>query len=182
MPIINIMVAGKIATNVTPDKRIICGNSDYTVVFDFDDEWSKENVHTARFVYRKSGKLQYTDIVFTGNTVAVPILTNTYAVQVGVYAGNLHTTTPAQIKCDSSILCDGGLPADPEPDVYAQIMELLSQSGGGTSFKTDETLTLKNGVLSVNTATEVEQDNTLPVTSAAVAATVGNIEVLLKTI
>lgn len=53
---------------------------------------------------------------------------------------------------------------------------------GGASFKTDETLSLKNGMLSVNRAFEVEQDNTLPITSAAVAATVGNIEVLLKTI
>lgn len=54
--------------------------------------------------------------------------------------------------------------------------------GGGTSFTTDETLTLENGVLSVNTADSVEQDNTLPITSAAVHTTVGNIEILLSTI
>lgn len=53
---------------------------------------------------------------------------------------------------------------------------------GGTSFTTDETLTLANGVLKVNTATEVAKDNTLPVTSAAVNVVVGNIEVLLETI
>ena len=52
----------------------------------------------------------------------------------------------------------------------------------GTKFTTDETLNLENGVLSVNTATGVEEDNTLPITSAAVAQTVGNIEILLKTI
>ena len=52
----------------------------------------------------------------------------------------------------------------------------------GTIFKTDETLSLENGILSVNTATDVEADNTLPITSAAVAETVGNIEILLKTI
>ena len=40
--------------------------------------------------------------------------------------------------------------------------------GGGITFETDETLTLANGILSVNTAKDVEQDNTLPVTSAAV--------------
>lgn len=39
-----------------------------------------------------------------------------------------------------------------------------------------------DGVLSVDTATAVEEDNTRPVTSAAVQTTVGNIEVLLKTI
>lgn len=51
-----------------------------------------------------------------------------------------------------------------------------------TGFETDETLTMENGILSVNTADAVEEDNTLPVTSAAVATQVGNIEVLLGTI
>lgn len=56
-------------------------------------------------------------------------------------------------------------------------------SGGGTSFTTDETLTLgADGVLRVNTTDQMEQDNTLPITSAGVFATVGNIEALLKTI
>lgn len=39
-----------------------------------------------------------------------------------------------------------------------------------------------DGVLSVDTATAVEGDNTRPITSAAVQTTVGNIEILLKTI
>lgn len=54
--------------------------------------------------------------------------------------------------------------------------------GGGVTFTTDETLTLSGGVLSVNTSKTVEADNTLPVTSAAVYTTVGNIEALLETI
>ena len=52
----------------------------------------------------------------------------------------------------------------------------------GVKFETDSTLTLKDGVLSVNTTDQMEQDNTLPITSAGVFATVGNIEALLKTI
>jgi hypothetical protein len=55
-------------------------------------------------------------------------------------------------------------------------------SGGNVDFRTDETLILKDGVLSVNTTNDMEQDNTLPITSAGVFATVGNIEALLKTI
>ena len=55
-------------------------------------------------------------------------------------------------------------------------------TGGNVDFKTDETLTLKNGILSVNTTNDMEQDNMLPITSAGVFATVGNIEALLKTI
>lgn len=52
----------------------------------------------------------------------------------------------------------------------------------GTKFIVDKTLTLADGILSVNTANGVEQDNTLPVTSAAVFAEVGNINALLETI
>ena len=53
---------------------------------------------------------------------------------------------------------------------------------GGVDFTTDETLTLENGILSVNRATDVEKDNTLPITSAAVYETVGNINALLASI
>lgn len=52
----------------------------------------------------------------------------------------------------------------------------------GTAFETDEPLSLKDGVLSINTADAVEKDNSLPVTSNAVYTMVGNIEALLKTI
>ena len=58
-----------------------------------------------------------------------------------------------------------------------------AMQNSGVNFTTDETLTLSaDGVLSVNTANVVEADNTLPVTSAAVQITVGNIDALLKTI
>ena len=51
-----------------------------------------------------------------------------------------------------------------------------------TTAVSDETIKIQNGVMSVNTAKSVEEDNNLPVTSAAVHTTVGNIEVLMKTI
>lgn len=60
--------------------------------------------------------------------------------------------------------------------------EAVDASSGGVQFTTDETLSLKDGVLSVNTAQEPEPDNTLPITSSAVHTTVGNIEILLQTI
>jgi hypothetical protein len=60
--------------------------------------------------------------------------------------------------------------------------EVQTVNTGGVSFKTDKTLKLENGILSVNTTDEMEKDNTLPITSAGVYATVGNIEALLKTI
>lgn len=194
MPYIKITVRDKVATG--DGSRIVCGNSDYMAVFSFDEEWAAYDVKTARFVY--PGR-EYIDVIFEGNTCPVPVLHNTIGVKVGVFAGELHTTTSAWFDCKKSVLCDsGGSPADPPPDVYAQILELLNKLDGdmgaaveeylkehpveGMKFETDETLTLENGILSVNTADKVEQDNTLPITSAAVHVTVGNIETLLGTI
>jgi lysophospholipase L1-like esterase len=111
---------------------IVCGNSDYTITFTFDAEWNSINTKTARFVFVQNGAVKYTDVVFTGNTVAVPILANTKEVRVGVYAGDLQTTAPARIPCEPSIRCGTGAPADPTPNQYDQIMELLKAGGGGT--------------------------------------------------
>lgn len=69
----------------------------------------------------------------------------------------------------------GELAADLQVEHYAAGGALYTIGHG---LKLDES----TNTLSVDTADEVEQDNTLPVTSAAVAATVGNIEVLLGTI
>jgi hypothetical protein len=105
VPEIKITVAGKIATNTTPGVVIVCGNKDYKVAFDLDDEWAAETARTARFVYYKNGQRLFKDVPFTGDTAAVPALSDIDFVMVGVYAGDLHTTTPAQVLCDRSILC-----------------------------------------------------------------------------
>lgn len=52
----------------------------------------------------------------------------------------------------------------------------------GVQFETDDTLILEDGILRVNTADKMEEDNTLPITSAAVFTEVGNINALLATI
>lgn len=50
-------------------------------------------------------------------------------------------------------------------------------------FTVDNTLTLsEDKVLRVNTTDVIEADNTLPITSASVHTSIGNIEVLLRTI
>lgn len=72
-----------------------------------------------------------------------------------------------------------------DPEKVEPIIEAYLEKNpiaGGVSFETDHTLTLQDGILSVNTIDSVEQDNTLPITSAGVYAAVGNIEALLKTI
>ena len=74
------------------------------------------------------------------------------------------------------------LETEDKSSLVAAINEVAKYTGGNVNFQTNETLTLKDGVLSVNTTDDMEQDNTLPITSAGVYATVGNIEALLKTI
>lgn len=111
MPEIRIGVENKVATNMTPGEVIVCGNSDYEVIFFFDEEWATELQKTARFSYVRDGRARYKDQPFEGSAVAVPVLSNVRQVTVGVYAGtpddpgDLHTTTPAAILCRLSALC-----------------------------------------------------------------------------
>ena len=74
-----------------------------------------------------------------------------------------------------------------DDDVIKQAVEEWLRENpieSGVNFIPDASLTLdpETKVLSVNTADQVEEDNTLPITSAAVHSTVGNIEILLRTI
>lgn len=130
---------------------IVCGNSDYSITFAFDSEWAELPVKTARFVYARGGKVEYQDVVFEGSTVDVPVLRNIDEVYVGVFAGDLHTTTPARILCKKSILCgDGSAPSAPTPDVYAQIIELVNTKIVGERELPAVTATDKGKVLGVN--------------------------------
>lgn len=58
----------------------------------------------------------------------------------------------------------------------------VDAEGNLNPLRLDAGLEIRDGVLSVNTANEPEQDNSLPITSAGVYATVGNINALLHTI
>lgn len=131
MPDIKISVKNKAAIR-TNDTSYICGNSDFIAKFDFDTEWETYDTKTARFRYEGN----YIDVIFTGSECKIPVISDIYSLYVGVYAGNLHTTTPARVSCKKSILCGSGIPADPVPDVYAQIMERLNNmdgAGGGAA-------------------------------------------------
>lgn len=119
--IIKITVRNKIAMLSAP-AAIVCGNSDYSIQFDFDDEWAGYETKTARFII--GGK--YTDVVFSGDTVDMPIVYNTRMVAVGVFAGDLRTTTPALIFAHRGILDGTGSPAAPDADVYNAIMQALN--------------------------------------------------------
>lgn len=124
MNTINIIVQNKIACLLDMNSFLVCGNNDYVIDFSFDAEWDGYDAKTARFVWGG----QYVDVVFTGNQCPAPVILDTKAVAVGVYAGDLATTTPANIRCISSIRCGkDAAPKDPTPEVYDQIMELVNK-------------------------------------------------------
>ncbi len=102
---LHINVTNKVATYRLRDGDIVCGNSDYTIRFAFDEEWDGIIDLKARFIWNGV----YQDQPIVGGICHVPTLHGAEEVQVGVYGGALHTTTPAVIKCHKSILCD-----DPE--------------------------------------------------------------------
>ncbi len=121
MPEIKIKVRDKCAEG---KGVVICNNSDYTVVWDLDGEWTPYGTKTMR-VNLADGT--YQDVVFTGDNAALPVLTASGWVSVGLYAGDLHTSRAARLLALSSVLTPGGSPAAPAEDVYAQIMAKLNE-------------------------------------------------------
>ena len=101
-----VTISNLIATYQERCGDIVCRNSGYSVKFVFDASWDGINEKTARFVWNG----QYYDVDFTGDTCQVPVLDNTDRCEVGVYAGDLSTTTSAVIPCRKSVLCKGGQP------------------------------------------------------------------------
>lgn len=122
---INVNVSGKVASAIGAP-TIVCGNSNYTITFALDSEWETSRVKTARFVYRQDGEVKYIDIAFSGRIVGVPALSNIDEVFVGVYAGELYTSTPARIVCKKSILCGAQKHEEPAHDVYQQILQTIN--------------------------------------------------------
>lgn len=104
------------------DVVYVCGNSDYVVVFSLDEEWAQYETKTARFSYNGT----HQDKPFTGNVCPVPKIFNANSIKVGLFAGDLKTSTTAYVKARKGALCEGGTPDDPEDDVYAQLMERIN--------------------------------------------------------
>ena len=122
--LITIEVRDKIASCLT-EKPIVCGNSDYEIHFDFDEEWNGHEVKTA--VFTVNGKSVRR--VFTGSVCRVPELNNTLIVWIGVFAGTiddgtLSTSTPALVHCIPCATDGEQIPLPPPDDVYNQIVEL----------------------------------------------------------
>lgn len=125
MPDINITVAHKVAVSDT--QSIVCDNSDYTVNWTLDEEWIAYDTKTMRTIYMDG---TFMDTVFSGNVIALPVCTVPGVVQIGLFAGDIRTSRVAILRALPSVRSAAGAPADPAPDVYDQIMEIIKGLGG----------------------------------------------------
>lgn len=123
---LNIEVRDKVATLKSKNFNLVGGNNDYDVVFDFDKDWENYTAKTAVFVFGK-GKPVYQ--VFEGNVCEGVAIYDATMCLIGVFAGDISTTTPAMVDCVYRSILDeaNGTPEPPAEDVYNQIMELLNR-------------------------------------------------------
>lgn len=98
---------------------LVGDNAGYVAHFNFDSEWDGKK-KTARFIQGD----RFVNRVLTDDTCDFPpeVLKNGF-VEVGVFSGDDLVSTGAKVPIYASILQKAGLPADPTPDVYAQLME-----------------------------------------------------------
>ncbi len=156
MKTIHINVANKKAIFSRRDGELVCGNSDYQIKFTFDSEWADYTQKTARFVWNGKHK----DVSFTGDTCAVPKVTDTELLSVGVYVSDLSTTTSAKIPCVRSILCGTSVESKSENDAPPiQEKTITVTENGSHEVLPDSGYVLSKATVNVNV--EVNADPVL---------------------
>lgn len=192
MPEILITVRDKLPVLSGNVKALVTDNSDYTVRFDFDEQW-EDGAKTVYFV--RSNGYVYEPVKTVNDTVSIPIQHDAGLMTrllIGVQQGNVKTSRPCALAIYPSvadIIEDDAV--QPDSSLWENFMKRLERleksggggSGGGVAFEVGNALELTDdGVLNVITTDEAEQDNTLPITSSGVHTIVGNIGAILDTI
>lgn len=126
MPTIDIIIRNKTASAVDPP-CIVCGNSDYNVKFDFDDEWQAHNNKIGVFAYNRCGEWRSENVLFEGDTCPVPALHGVRSVWIGVTAGDVRTSTPADVPCRMGATDFSDTDEPPSADVWGQILAKLDE-------------------------------------------------------
>ena len=132
MPIINITVKGKVASSDT--KVIVNGNSDYVVNWVLDGEWADYDTKTMRVRFFDGSVI---NSIFSGTSCSLPVITETCMIEIGLFAGDLITSTPAVINCIRCIRDDEGPVQDPTPSIYDQLLAKLNELGSGSAMRVD---------------------------------------------
>lgn len=107
--ILTVVVRNKVPT-VDYGEVLVADNSEYRIRFDLDSEWDSTPVRTARFIIGE----WTTDSSFIGDTVRLPLLpSGAHEVGIGLYAGELRTTSAARVPVmDSVFVRSGSTPAE----------------------------------------------------------------------
>lgn len=126
MPTIDIIIRNKTASAVNPP-CIVCGNSDYNVKFDFDDEWQAHNSKIGVFAYNRCGEWRSENVLFEGDTCPVPALHGVRSVWIGVTAGDVRTSTPADVPCGVGATDFSDTTEKPSADIWGQILAKLDE-------------------------------------------------------
>lgn len=157
--IINITERGNrldITDTYTP---IVCGNSNYELVFDFSDEWSKCNKKTA--VFFVNGKK--TAVEFEGDTVEVPILPNAPFVYVALITSNSSNeqlaSTQLRLRLESTPLLDETKEFSPLQNYLASLLGTINniESGNLTVKKAEIAENVVNSNFLINGDFRVNQ-------------------------
>lgn len=126
MPTIDIIIRNKTASAVNPP-CIVCGNSDYNVKFNFDEEWQAHNNKIGVFAYNRCGEWQSEKVLFDGDTCPVPALHGVRSVWIGVTAGDVRTSTPADVPCRMGATDFSDTTEKPSADIWGQILAKLDE-------------------------------------------------------
>ena len=99
-------------------------NSDYEAEFLFDSEWDG-HIKTARFI--KDGN--YAEKILQNDKCVIPVEVLKHGnLKVGVFSADM-TSTQCEVYVKPSIKESLGSPAEPTPDVYAQIIKMIEDIG-----------------------------------------------------
>lgn len=187
----SLIVSGVLPDGYTWDMLVVCdGNKDIIRLFPVQDgvgavltaqQLSLSGFYSMQLRGTKGEEIQHTNVVtaYVSKTLA---------------GGADWPTIPSEFtQLEQRISDIAGHPPIPGDDGFWKIWNpdtkkyeksdfpLPSGGGSGFPYKLGQTLKVVGiNTLEVNTVDAVEQDNTLPITSAAVHTTVGNIEMLLR--
>ena len=117
-----IKVVDKVPIVASGPQYVVCDNSDYTVVWQLDEEWAQLEHRTMQVNYKDG---TYERVLFTGDSCTLPAIPVSGPVHVGLFAGDIHTTRPARLLAVRSATTDSGEERDPMPDGYAQAIKAL---------------------------------------------------------
>lgn len=117
-------VADRICTldeSTLPKKSVVGDNTDYIAHFNFDKEWAGKE-KTARFINAKVIKER---LLVNDSCAFPPEILKSGLIKVGVFTHDI-ISTEARVPINASILDEGGLPADPTPDIYQQLLKEIA--------------------------------------------------------